>query len=156
MATKNTRDNTYYSFTKAFRFSSIIVLIAPVLLIILMIVSFAMGEPPKWVNTAGNVITIIAAVFALLWIILNIILFVMAGNMRGIKSPLGIRILLLVALILVLSGAIVYSLFMFNVIPPIQSDVWNIVIAIALPILQMVGYIIGAVLGKKIQKALRN
>lgn len=155
MATKNTKDNTYYSFTKAFRFSSIVVLIAPVLLIILMIVVACLREPPVWINITGNVVTIIAAVFALLWIILNIILFVMAGNMRGIKSPLGIRIALLIALVLVLSGAIVYSLIAFKVIPDIPNQ-WALVLAISLIIFEMAGYIIGAVLGKKIQKALKN
>lgn len=156
MATKNTRDNTYYSFTKAFRFSSIAVLIIPVLYLIFSIVWAIVGkEEAGWAGEAMQILGYVQAAFALLWIILNIILFIMAGNMRGIKSPLGIRLLLMLALVLALAGAIILALISFGVIRTLP-DPWPIILFIGLPILQMVGYIIGAVLGKKIQKALRN
>lgn len=154
MATKNTRDNTYYSFTKAFRFASFIVLIAPVLQLIWLIVAVTV-KGSAWTEDAMRYTAIVASVFAILWIVTNIIMFIFAGNMRGIKSPLLIRILLILAMAFVLSGFIVYLLFAYHVIP-MASDATIIVLAVLLPILEIIGYIIGAVLGGKIQKALRT
>lgn len=155
MATKNTRDNTYYSFTKIFRFASFIVLIAPVLQLIWWIIGYAAKDAASWALDANKYTAIVATVFAILWIVMNIIMFIFAGNMRGIKSPLLIRILLIIALALVLSGTILYLLYGYGVIPQTDQTVM-LVLAILLPILEIIGYIIGAVLGGKIQKALRT
>lgn len=153
MATKNTKDNTYYSLTKFFKFSSIMLILFPLVEVILVVVGMSTSGG-KDLEKAIRIIGIITTVLIVIWVILNIIMFVFAGNLRGLKSPFGIRFGLLISMILAFAATIIYVLQWYHVIDIGGNAL--MVLSFVLPVLQMLGFIIAAVLSSKIKKALRN
>ena len=82
-------------------------------------------------------------------------MFFTAGNLRGIKSPLGIRIGLLIAIILVSACEIVNVLYYAGVIQT-NDKLLGLIIGVASQSAVLIGYIVGACLSKSIKSALRN
>lgn len=150
MSQTPTKEKTYFSLAKWFKWSSIILLLIPLTLVILAIVQYC--KPNDGIIKAGGIITIVGLVVAVIWIILNVIMFLAAGNLRGIKSPMGIRVALIIALLLVLSTAILSTLVYYDVLDINNKAVQ--IVGIILPFVTIAGYIVGAVLGSKIKKAL--
>lgn len=161
MATKKTKDNTYYSLAKGFHFSSIISILAPLVYIILTIICDCTKSPeaetlPDWYVKGIVVVGSIALAFAAIWIVLAFVMFFTAGNLRGIKSPLGIRVGLLITIILVSACEIVSLLKYAGVIPDFEKEIFNQLIHYGSQALVLIGYIVGAGISSSIKKALRN
>lgn len=154
MATKNTRDNTYYSVAKVFTFSSVMLILLPIVNIILTFVG-TKGGAPAGIWKAVEVLSYITLALVIIWLILNIVMFVCAGNLRGIKSPMGIRLGLLVSMALAFAGTIVYLLAILGKIN-VPSGGAGKALVIGLAVAQVLGFIIATIIGHNIKKALKQ
>ena len=147
MSEKTGKKGTYCSLSKWFKWSSSIIILVPVIELILVAVNLAQNNQtnPDWYNTGIFALSIISLVTAVIWVVLNIIMFFAAGTVRGDgPSPLKIRIGLLIALVLVLAP-IILGLIAYYVVDMGQWAYW---VAIFAPI---AGYIIGAIMGSSLQ-----
>lgn len=151
-------NKTYHSFAKWFRRCSLIILLAPIAYIIccvLLIVFKGSDSVSNYDNTqkAIEVILWINFVAGVLWLILAVIMFFTAGTVRGTgASPLGIRIGILIALAMVLAELILSVLFKYHSDWEHKEWVWWV--GVFMPLINVVGYIIGAHLGKKVMNQL--
>lgn len=157
MSTRNTKDNTYYSLVKGFTFSSWVIILLPLVLLILNIVAYCMKKTDSyWFIESTKIIAIIALVCAIAWCVLNVIMFIMAGNLRGVKSPFGIRFGLMLSTVLVFSAEIINILIYVGIIKKGDTEVnWYTVLTMFLPAMSLTGYIIAAAIGTSIKRDLK-
>ncbi len=153
MSEKTGKKGTYCSLSKWFKWSSSIIILVPVVIVIMAAINLSQGfdfenNMAPWYNQGIGIILIIFLVVSAIWVVLNIIMFFAAGTVRGDgPSPAKIRIGLLIALILVLAPIILGLIAHYN--PWISGmNVWAPWVAVFGP---MVGYIIGAIMGSSLQ-----
>lgn len=157
MSEQTGRKGTYYTLAKWYRWACLIIILAPIAIIVMAAVHIGMNgigatswEP--WFETGINVLAIISAVAAIIFVVLTIIMFFAAGTVRGQASPLAIRIGLLIAMCLVLVVGILTAVCGW--VPGLQDKEWVQIVFMVSPFISMAGYITGAVLGSKIKRAL--
>ena len=150
------QNRTYYGFAKWFRRCSLIILLAPIAVIVCYaILLIAKDGSTTYTNTdnALNIILWINFAAGILWFILAIIMFFTAGTVRGQgASPLGIRVGIFIALVLVLAELVLSILFVK--IPSLEEKTWVKWVALFMPLINIMGYAVGAKLGKKVMHAL--
>lgn len=146
------KKSTYGTISKWFKWSSLIILLVPIAELILVAINLAQKNStnPDWYDTGILVLTIISLASAVIWVILNIIMFFAAGTVRNDgPSPLGIRLGLLIAMVLVLApiilGLIAYFLDKNS---GTELGNWAYWVGTLVPI---AGYTIGAIMGSKLQ-----
>lgn len=137
------KKSTYGTISKWFKWSSLIILIVPIAELILIAIAIAQpNTKPDWFATGMFALWIINIVSAVIWVVLNIIMFCAAGTVRNEgPSPLGIRIGLLITIVLVV-GPIILAFFADKI-----GD-WVYWVWVFAP---TAGYIIAAVMGSKLQ-----
>ncbi len=152
MSNQNAKDKTYYSISKWFTWASFIIICIPIVILVLhAIATYWRPELADSFKPAVQWLLIISAAVSAIWIILNIIMFIAAGNLRGIKSPLAVRLFLLIALALVLFSVIINILSQTGVL--VEGQLLDTLILVS-PIATMVGYLVGGILGSRIKHAL--
>lgn len=152
------QNRTYYSFAKWFRRCSLIIILAPIAYIICcaLLLSFEEGTL-NYDNTqkAIEIILWINFISGILWLILAVIMFFTAGTVRGTgASPIGIRVGILIALTLVLAELILTILFKYH--SDWTEKTWVHWVGVFMPLINVVGYIVGAHLGKKVMHQLAD
>lgn len=144
MSERTGSKGTFYSLAKWFRWASLIIILAPVVLLVFGIIAAVKNYQtlPDWMLTGSSVLSIITLVAGVIWLILIIILFCTAGKVKDQINAFSTRIALLIALIFVFAPAIVSVLGAYNVIT-LEGTAATIV-AILLPIIEVIGYIVAA------------
>lgn len=152
------KNKTFHSFAKWFRRLSLILIAAPLALIITYAIFIATGGTTKETihnnaDKAIQVIIIINAVASILWFFLAIVMFFAAGTLRSVGvSPLAIRVGLIITFALVFAEIILSLLFHFK--PEIQGQSWVPWVQTFMPLINISGYIVGAVVGTKLKNGL--
>lgn len=153
MSEKTGSRGTFYVLVKWFRWASLIIILAPIASLIFGIIDII--KNPKWVQGANDVLAWVTFIAGIIWFILIIVLFFTAGRVKDQINALWTRIWLLIALACVLAPAIVAILASTNIsIITNMSDATKIVIVIALPIIEMIGYIIAAITAGRAKRKL--
>lgn len=144
---------TFYALAKWFRWASLIIILAPLASLVFGIIDVI--KEPAWIETANNVLAWITFAAGVIWFILIIVLFFTAGRVKDQINALSTRIWLLIALACVLAPAIVAILSSTNVnVISDLKDITKVVIVVALPIIEMIGYIIAAVTAGRAKRKL--
>lgn len=142
--------STYGTISKWFKWSSVIILLVPVVELILIAINVAQKNSvnPDWFNKGMLGLWIINLICALAWLVLNIIMFFAAGTVRNDgPSPALIRLGLFFALVLVLVPIILLIVNYYKTL----GD-WAYWVGSLVPV---AGYILGAVMGSKLQHNLK-
>lgn len=147
---------TFYSLAKWFRWASLIIILAPLVSLIFGIIDIVSKTTPEWIATGNIVLAWMTLIAGIIWFILIIILFCTAGRVKDQINALGTRIALLIALAFVLAPAIIAILATndVKVITDLSTGA-KIIIVIALPIVEMLGYIIAASTAGRAKRKLR-
>lgn len=150
---------TYNKMAKWFKWSSLFILLIPIAQAVLVIVSsilVAQKEITDYSDVVNNlmyayvILAIIVLVLSVIWIILNIILFLTANTVKSKASPTGIRAGLFIAFVLVLAPLIIEIVFSFVEIPEwANNDTARLVILAVMPVVVALGYVIGYASAKK-------
>lgn len=142
--------STYSKMSKWLKWSSLFILLIPVAQMIMGIVNHF--KPFEKFDDVYGILNIIVLVLSVIWIILNVILFLTAGTVKNKMSPTGTRVGLIISFALVLAPIIVGLLMVYPTSGPIIYDAeltkW---LWIFMPLIVTFGYIIGFCCAAKAQ-----
>lgn len=152
---------TYNKMAKWFKWSSLFILLIPIANAILEITALVMYQQPDgptvWADTIAKlekayvILVYILLALSVVWIILNIILFLTAGTVKEKASPTGIRIGLFFSFVLVLAPEILALIFYY--IPETRPDEFaKQILLIVMPAIVAIGYVVGFCCAKKAVK----
>lgn len=148
--------STYSKMAKWLKWASLCILLIPLAIFIMAVINFV-TDPVKiaWptYNKVVGILYIVLIVLSVIWTILNIILFFTAGTVKDKTSSTRIRIGLLISFALVFAPEIVSILMAFPIDNPIikEGKVANL-LWILMPLIVVVGYMVGHGCAKKAQR----
>ncbi|MBQ0045761.1 MAG: hypothetical protein KBS35_02630 [Mycoplasma sp.] len=136
--------STYAKMAKWLKWSSLFILLIPVAQFIMGIVNYVKPITAFDYAKVNGILNIIILALSVIWIILNVILFLTAGTVKNKTSPAMIRIGLIISFALVLAPIIVGLLMSYPKANPIipEGDIANW-LWIFMPLIVTIGYIAG-------------
>ncbi len=150
-------NGTYYTLAKWFKWSSLIVILVPLVTLIMGVVNAVQTNDIEktlaWYDTGIKVLSYISLVAAIIWSVLNIIMFFAAGTVRTDARAGLIRLWLLIGLVLAISPIIITIIY--DNVPDFKAWEGAKWLVAFIPLITIIGYTTGAVTGRKIQDALK-
>ena len=136
---KQTANNSFYSIANIFKWVSIILILIPLTSFILSMINTYSGIVIEQYALITQILSIVQLVGIVFWLVLNIIIFIIAGSAEEHVGTVSTRIWLLIALILALGPSIFVILLVYNVIPAFDGINYLIM---CLPLIEAVGLLI--------------
>lgn len=137
---KQTANNSFYSIANIFKWVSIILILIPLASFIMnMITTYTEAVIPQYALIT-QILSIVELVGVIFWLVLNIVIFIIAGSAKEQIGSASTRVWLLIALILALGPSIFVILLAYNVIPTFDGINYLIMF---LPLIEVVGLLIG-------------
>lgn len=136
---KQTANNSFYSIANIFKWVSIILILIPLTSFTLSMINTYSGIVIEQYALTTQILSIVQLVGIVFWIVLNIIIFIIAGSAKEHIGTASTRIWLLIALILALGPSVFVILLVYNVIPAFDGINYLIM---SLPWIEVVGFLI--------------
>ena len=133
---KQTANNSFYSIANIFKWVSIFLILIPLTSFILSMISTYSGIVIEQYALITQILSIVQLVGIVFWLVLNIIIFIIAGSAEEHVGTVSTRIWLLIALILALGPSVFAILLVYNVIPAFDGINYLIM---CLPLIEVVG-----------------
>ena len=136
---KQTANNSFYSIANIFKWVSIFLILIPLTSFILSMISTYSGIVIEQYALVIQILSIVQLVGVVFWLVLNIIIFIIAGSAEEHVGTVSTRIWLLIALILALGPSVFVILLVYDVIPVFDGINYLIM---CLPLIEVVGFVI--------------
>ena len=136
---KQTANNSFYSIANIFKWASIILILIPLTNFILCMINTYSGIVIGQYALITQILSIVQLVGAVFWLVLNIIIFIIAGSAKEHVGTVSTRIWLFIALILALGPSVFVILLVYNAIPAFDGINYLIM---CLPLIEVVGFLI--------------
>ena len=136
---KQTANNTFYSIANIFKWASIILILIPLISFTLSMINTYSDIVIEQYALITQILSIVQLVGVVFWLVLNIIIFIIAGSAKEHVGTVSTRIWLFIALILALGPSIFVILLVYNVIPAFDGINYLIM---CLPLIEVVGFVI--------------
>ena len=136
---KQTANNSFYSIANIFKWVSIFLILIPLTSFILSMIVTYSGVVIEQYALVIQILSIVQLVGVVFWLVLNIIIFIIAGSAKEHVGTVSTRIWLFIALILALGPSVFVILLVYDVIPVFDGINYLIM---CLPLIEVVGFII--------------
>ena len=114
---KQTANNSFYSIANIFKWVSIFLILIPLTSFILSMIVTYSGVVIEQYALVTQILSIVQLVGVVFWLVLNIIIFIIAGSAKEHVGTVSTRIWLFIALILALGPSVFVILLVYDVIP---------------------------------------
>lgn len=136
---KQTANNSFYSIANIFKWASIILILIPLTSFMLSMINTYSGIVIEQYALITQILSIVQLVGVVFWLVLNIIIFIIAGSAKEHVGTVSTRIWLFIALILALGPSVFLILLSYNVIPTFDGINY---LMMSLPWIEVVGLLI--------------
>ena len=136
---KQTANNSFYSIANIFKWVSIFLILIPLTSFILSMIVTYSGVVIEQYALVIQILSIVQLVGVVFWLVLNIIIFIIAGSAKEHVETVSTRIWLFIALILALGPSVFVILLAYNVIAAFDGINYLIM---CLPLIEVVGFVI--------------
>ena len=136
---KQTANNSFYSIANIFKWVSIFLILIPLTSFILSMIVTYSGVVIEQYALVIQILSIVQLVGVVFWLVLNIIIFIIAGSVKEHVGTVSTRIWLFIALILALGPSVFVILLVYDVIPVFDGINYLIM---CLPLIEVVGFVI--------------
>ena len=136
---KQTANNSFYSIANIFKWVSIFLILIPLTSFILSMIVTYSGVVIEQYALVIQILSIVQLVGVVFWLVLNIIIFIIAGSAKEHVGTVSTRIWLFIALILALGPSVFVILLVYDVIPVFDGINYLIM---CLPLIEVVGFVI--------------
>ena len=136
---KQTANNSFYSIANIFKWVSIFLILIPLTSFILSMIVTYSGVVIEQYALVIQILSIVQLVGVVFWLVLNIIIFIIAGSAKEHVGTVSTRIWLFIALILALGPSVFVILLVYDVIPVFDGINYLIM---CLPLIEIVGFVI--------------
>ena len=136
---KQTANNSFYSIANIFKWVSIFLILIPLTSFILSMIITYSGVIIEQYALVIQILSIVQLVGVVFWLVLNIIIFIIAGSVKEHVGTVSTRIWLFIALILALGPSVFVILLVYDVIPVFDGINYLIM---CLPLIEVVGFVI--------------
>ena len=136
---KQTANNSFYSIANIFKWVSIFLILIPLTSFILSMIVTYSGVVIEQYALVIQILSIVQLVGVVFWLVLNIIIFIIAGSVKEHVGTVSTRIWLFIALILALGPSVFVILLVYDVIPVFDGINYLIM---CLPLIEVVGFLI--------------
>ena len=136
---KQTANNSFYSIANIFKWVSIFLILIPLTSFILSMIITYSGVIIEQYALVIQILSIVQLVGVVFWLVLNIIIFIIAGSAKEHVGTVSTRIWLFIALILALGPSVFVILLVYDVIPVFDGINYLIM---CLPLIEVVGFVI--------------
>ena len=136
---KQTANNSFYSIVNIFKWVSIFLILIPLTSFILSMIVTYSGVVIEQYALVIQILSIVQLVGVVFWLVLNIIIFIIAGSVKEHVGTVSTRIWLFIALILALGPSVFVILLVYDVIPVFDGINYLIM---CLPLIEVVGFVI--------------
>ena len=136
---KQTANNSFYSIANIFKWVSIFLILIPLTSFILSMINTYSGIVIEQYTLITQILSIVQLVGIVFWLVLNIIIFIIAGSVKEHVGTVSTRIWLFISLILALGPSVFVILLVYDVIPVFDGINYLIM---CLPLIEVVGFVI--------------